>query len=51
MEYQNIIDPLDTTFDNVPRFSSKKWIEIDDQLGKKYNINKKDLKRKCHGLN
>ena len=33
MEYQKITNMLDTTFDNVPRFISKKWIEVHDQLG------------------
>ena len=31
MEYQNIINLLDTTSDNVPRFITKKWIEVHDQ--------------------
>ena len=30
MEYQQIIDLLDTTSDNVPRFNTKKWIEVCD---------------------
>ena len=33
MEYQKIIDLLDTTPDTVPRFVSKKWIEVYDQSG------------------
>ena len=33
MEYQNIINLLDTTFDNVPRFITKNWIEVYDQSG------------------
>ena len=40
MEYQKIISLLDTTSDNVPRFIAKKWIEVHDQSGKLYNINK-----------
>ena len=28
MEYQKITNLLDTTFDNVPRFITKKWIEL-----------------------
>ena len=31
MEYQIIINLLDTTSDNVPRFITKKWIEVHDQ--------------------
>ena len=31
MEYQKIINLLDTTSDNVPRFITKKWIEVHDQ--------------------
>ena len=30
MEYQQITDLLDTTSDNVPRFNTKKWIEVYD---------------------
>ena len=33
MEYQKITNLLDTTSDNVPRFITKKWIEVDDQSG------------------
>ena len=33
MEYQKITNLLDTTFDNVPRFITKKWIEDNDQSG------------------
>ena len=33
MEYQKIINLLDTTSDNVPRFITKKWIEVHDQSG------------------
>ena len=33
MEYQKITNLLDTTFDNVPRFIMKKWIEDNDQSG------------------
>ena len=39
MEYQNIINLLDTISDNVPRFSTKKWIEVHDQSGKIYSTN------------
>ena len=31
MEYQKIVNLLDTTSDNVPRLTTKKWIEVYDQ--------------------
>ena len=31
MEYQKITNLLGTTPDEVPRFSSKKWVEVHDQ--------------------
>ena len=40
MEYQDIINLLDTTSNNVPRFNNKKWIEVHDQSEKIYNTNK-----------
>ena len=40
MEYQKVINLLDTTFDNVSKFIPKKWIEVYDQSGKIYNSNK-----------
>ena len=40
MEYQKITKLLDTKSDNVPRFNTKKWIEIYDQSGGMYNTNK-----------
>ena len=33
MEYQKLTNLLDTTPDNVPRFITKKWIEVPDQSG------------------
>ena len=30
MEYQKIINLLDTTSDNKPRFITKKWVEVYD---------------------
>ena len=39
-EYQKTIKLLDTTSDNVPRFNTKKCVEVHDQYGKSYNINK-----------
>ena len=40
MEYQKVINLLDTTSDNIPRFKTKIWIEDHDQSGESYNINK-----------
>ena len=40
MEYQKIINLLDTTSDNVPRFNAKKWIEVYDRSGGTYNTKK-----------
>ena len=31
MEYQKITNLLDTTSDNIPRFITKKWVEVHDQ--------------------
>ena len=40
MEYEKIINLLHTTSDNVPRFITKKWVEVYDQSGVSYNTNK-----------
>ena len=42
MEFQKISNFLDTTFDDkdLPRFLTKKWIEVYDQSEKNYNPNK-----------
>ena len=42
MEFQKIADFLDTTSDDkhLPRFVTKKWIEVYDQSGKNYSPNK-----------
>ena len=42
MEFQKIVNFLDTTSDDKdsPRFVTKKWIEVYDQSGGKYNVNK-----------
>ena len=42
MEFQKIINFLDITSDDkdLPRFITKKWIEIYDQSEGNYNINK-----------
>ena len=37
MEYLKIINLLDTTSDNVPRFITKNWIEVHDQYGNEEN--------------
>ena len=42
MEFQKIINLLGATSDNkdLPRFVTKKWIEVYDQSEKNYSINK-----------
>ena len=40
MEYQKITNLLDSIPDKVPRFFTKKWIEVHDQSGETYNSNK-----------
>ena len=40
MEYQIIANLLGTTSDNVPRFITKKRMEVYDQSGGSYHINK-----------
>ena len=43
MEFQKIVNLLDTTSDDkdLPRFVTKKWIEVYDQSGgENYNVNK-----------
>ena len=42
MELQKIVNLLGTTFDDkdLPRFVTKKWIEVYDQSGQNYNVNK-----------
>ena len=41
MEFQKLVNFLDTTFDDkdLPRFVTKKWIEVYDQSEKNYNPN------------
>ena len=43
MEFKKIVNSLDTTSDgkDLPRFFTKKWIEVYDQSGGNYNVNKK----------
>ena len=40
MEYQKIINLLDTESDNVTRFVTKEWIEVHDQSGNPEDIYK-----------
>ena len=42
MEFKKIENFLDTTFDDkdLPRFVTKKWIEVYDQSEGNYNVNK-----------
>ena len=40
MEYQNITNLLGSIPDKVPRFITKKWIEVHDQSGGTYSTNK-----------
>ena len=40
MEYQKITNLLGNTPDKVPRFITKKWIEVHDQSKKLCNTNK-----------
>ena len=41
MEYEKITNLLGNTSDKVPRFITKKWIEVFDQSGGTYSTNKK----------
>ena len=40
MEYQKVITLLDTTYDNVSIFITKKWVEVYDQSWGSYNTYK-----------
>ena len=42
MEFEKIVNFLDTTSDDkdLPSFGTKKWIEVYDQSGGNYNVNK-----------
>ena len=42
MEFQKIVNFLDTTSDDkdLPRFVTKKWIEVYDQSERNYDVNK-----------
>ena len=49
MEFQNITNFLDITSDkNLPKFVTKKWIEVYDQSEENCNLIKKlELKLQC----
>ena len=41
IEFQKNVNFLNTTSDeNLPRFITKKWVEVYDQSGVNYNVNK-----------
>ena len=42
MKFQKIVNLLNMTSDdkNLPRFVTKKWIEVYDQTGESYNVNR-----------
>ena len=42
MEFQKIVNFLDTTFNDkdLPRFITKKWIDVYDQSEGNYNVKK-----------
>ena len=42
MEFQKIVNFVDTTSDNkdLPKFVTKKWVEVSDQSQKNYDVNK-----------
>ena len=42
MEFQKIVNFFNTTSDHkdLPRFATKKWIEVHDQSKGNYNVNK-----------
>ena len=43
MEFEKLVNFLDTIFNDkdLPRFVTKKWIEVYDQSEGNYNVNKK----------
>ena len=51
MKFQKIVNLLDATSDDedLPRFFTKKWIEVYDQSGKKISVltKKLELKHQC----
>ena len=40
MEYQKITNLLGTTLDEIPRFITKKWVEVHDQSGSAEDTNR-----------
>ena len=40
MEYQKITNLLGTTIDEIPRFTTKKWVKVHDQSGSAEGIYK-----------
>ena len=47
MEYQRITNLLGTTPNEMPRFITKKWVEVHDQSGSAINQANQDLKHQC----
>ena len=50
MEFQKIVIFLDATSNekDLPRFVTKKWVEVYDQSGGNYNVNKEiRIKNQC----
>ena len=50
MEFQKLVNLLDSTSDDkdLPRFVTKKWMEVCDQSGRDYRINKEfRIKHQC----
>ena len=47
MEFEKIVNLFDTAFDDkdLPKFVTKKWIEVYDQSEKNYNVNKEIRKK------
>ena len=45
MEFQKIVNFLGTTSDNkdLPKFVTKKWVEVYDQSEKNYNSHKENI--------
>ena len=46
MECQRIVNLLDTTSDSVPKFVTKKWVEV-NQSGGSYNNTNKQIRFKA----
>ena len=40
MEYRKIMNLWDTAANIMPKFNTKKWIEVHDESGGTYNTNK-----------